>query len=200
MARRCPQSQYIGIARLSGFKWIINSRGYANVVELSLSTGHSDLKENRKDAEDANNVVWGLVYKLSESDEQMLDMNEGVPESYTKEYLPVEFWASQEPFPAPFEGASDERNRIDVGANTGKKLDMLVYIDRKRVEDSVSRKEYVVRMNEGIRDAIAVGVPTTYVDNVLRKFIPDDEARATNDVKKLAMKQAGHFEDKDEQD
>jgi gamma-glutamylcyclotransferase len=63
MIQRCPTSDYLGIARLNQFKWIINDRGYANVVQTS----------EKKD------VVWGLVYRLQAEDERRLDLNEGVP-------------------------------------------------------------------------------------------------------------------------
>jgi hypothetical protein len=33
MQLRCPTSQYLGVARLPNYRWIINDRGYANVVE-----------------------------------------------------------------------------------------------------------------------------------------------------------------------
>lgn len=35
MQSRCPTSKYLGIARLNGYRWIINKRGYANVGRLS---------------------------------------------------------------------------------------------------------------------------------------------------------------------
>lgn len=33
MAARCPDSRKIGLARLRGYRWIITTRGYANIVE-----------------------------------------------------------------------------------------------------------------------------------------------------------------------
>lgn len=33
MVQRCPTSKYLGIARLNDYRWIINERGYANVVQ-----------------------------------------------------------------------------------------------------------------------------------------------------------------------
>lgn len=67
MAERCAASEYVGIARLSDFAWIINERGYATVIDS-------------KDDE-----VWALVYNLEPNDEDWLDLMEGVPIWYTKE-------------------------------------------------------------------------------------------------------------------
>lgn len=121
MKKRCPTSTYVGIARLNGYRWIINNRGYANVVETSdTRTG-------------TTNEVWGLVFKLQPDDEDKLDVNEGVPEAYTKEDLVVDFWPAQ----------GDEKPRVLDDPQT---IKMLVYIDRKRLEPDVPKREYIYRM------------------------------------------------------
>lgn len=147
MKRRCPTSTYLGIARLKGYRWIVNKRGYANIVETHTSPqGHS-------------NEVWGLVFELQPADEAQLDINEGVPEAYTKEDMLVDFW--------PAKGD----HRPDV-SNEPQRINMLAYIDGKRIEPDVPKKEYIYRMNEGIKDAVEEGVPASYVDEIIRKFIP----------------------------
>lgn len=77
MRTRCPTSTYLGVARLNDYKWIINDRGYANVVS-SPSANSSEKKYAH--------TVFGLVYALLPTDESRLDRNEGVPHAYTKEY------------------------------------------------------------------------------------------------------------------
>jgi gamma-glutamylcyclotransferase len=52
--------------------WIINQRGYANVVP---SPG---------------DYVYGFVYEIGSKDEQTLDVYEGVPHSYEKKIIPLE--------------------------------------------------------------------------------------------------------------
>lgn len=74
---RCPTSTYLGVARLNDYKWIINDRGYANVV--SSPSANSSEKQYA-------HSVFGLVYTLLPTDESRLDRNEGVPHAYTKEY------------------------------------------------------------------------------------------------------------------
>lgn len=72
MKRRCPTSSFKGLARLPHRRWIINTRGYANVVP-------SDGDE-----------VWGMIYALLPPDEAGLDLDEGVPWAYQKQMLKVE--------------------------------------------------------------------------------------------------------------
>ncbi|KAK5118478.1 hypothetical protein LTR62_002993 [Meristemomyces frigidus] len=156
MEQRCPTSQYQGIARLQGYAWIINERGYANIVELAGKLSHGE------DDGTVGNEVWGLVYSLEAKDERNLDRSEGVPYAYTKECLTVDYWH----FDHDGKGRRVEESR---------KLEMLVYIDRVRVSVARPRDEYVVRMNKGIEDALVMGVPKEYVEEVLRKFIAEAE-------------------------
>lgn len=173
MRTRCPTSTYLGVARLSDYKWIINSRGYANVVS-SPSTSKSPKHAH---------VVYGLVYSLLPSDETRLDRNEGVPEAYTKEYLPCDFWASEDGKPVD---VSDEP--------TEKGMKMLVYIDRKRVSEDKPKEEYIYRMNRGIDDAVRMGVPKAYVEEVMRTFIPEDQG-GRKSLEEKARRQAVEFID-----
>ncbi|KAF9014082.1 Butirosin biosynthesis, BtrG-like protein [Cyathus striatus] len=73
MNRRCPESKFIGIAVLQDWKWIINGRGYANIIPTP------------------GDIVYGSVYELSPSDESSLDRYEGVPKYYGKQTLSVNF-------------------------------------------------------------------------------------------------------------
>jgi hypothetical protein len=38
MVKRCPSARYLGVANLPGYRWQINERGYANIVEASAET------------------------------------------------------------------------------------------------------------------------------------------------------------------
>lgn len=172
MRTRCPSSTYLGVARLSNYRWIINERGYANVVEITSPS--------------PKDVVYGLVFSLLPSDESALDINEGVPHAYTKELLPCSFWASPNSQPVDVSQPPTEEAR-----------EMLVYIDRKRVGVAEPREEYVVRMNKGIEDAFRMGVPRGYVEGAMRKFIPPEEKGEEDmgEVQAKALRQAGRFED-----
>jgi gamma-glutamylcyclotransferase len=78
MRKRCPESRYLGVAYLRGYKFQINQRGYANVVPSQ------------------DDVVAGLCYLLSAEDERRLDVNEGVAfGAYQKEILDVELFLAK---------------------------------------------------------------------------------------------------------
>jgi gamma-glutamylcyclotransferase len=180
MDLRCPTSDYLGVARLNGYKWIINDRGYANVVEVK----DPKTKYSNSDNEKYENVVFGLIYSLQPDDEAMLDKNEGVPIAYTKEHLVCEFWPSK------------DGNPVDVEHDVSTEKKMLIYINRNRTTESKPKTEYIVRMNNGIKDAIKMGVPEAYVKAVMRRFIPAPEtcSDGLGDEEK-AMRQAVTFVD-----
>ena len=188
MALRCPRSTYRGLARLRSFRWIINARGYANVVEVA-----SDKVNDSASDED---VVWGLVYSLEGDDETRLDRNEGVPDAYAKETMEVEFWEKKK--------GEGEGGAMDVTQKQGKRK-VLVYINRRLTSgDHAPKAEYVHRMNMGIADALKEGVPVAYVHKVLRKWIPEEEQEDDREaseggearnlrLKQMAERQARQF-------
>ena len=143
MSLRCRSSQLKGIGRLPGYRWMINDRGYANIVTSESKT-----------------EVYGVVYGLAISDVKALDQNEGVPLAYTKENFVIDFW------PVNHGGGT-----IDV-LKDAKKLHALVYIDRLRIDDDQAKDEYVHRINEGIKDGLKLGIPQKYFAENVRPFIP----------------------------
>lgn len=60
MKRRCPQAKLIGLGKLNEFQFIINERGVASVISFPKK------------------VVYGLLWRISQSDEDYLDDYEGV--------------------------------------------------------------------------------------------------------------------------
>jgi len=122
MRQRCPDHQVLGPGVLTGHRWIITSRGYANVV---LS---------------AADLVLGVVYRISATDEERLDRFEGVAQgAYRKAVLPVE-----------------------TAQGT---LSCLIYLDWQEQEGEPC-EEYVQRMRYGIRDA---RLPSLYLERYLDK-------------------------------
>ena len=73
MAIRCPESKYYTSGTLSGYSWLINTRGYA-----SIKPSNSDF-------------VLGEIFTLSQQDVDYLDIYESVEECmYLKSILSVE--------------------------------------------------------------------------------------------------------------
>ncbi|MCK4414958.1 MAG: gamma-glutamylcyclotransferase [Candidatus Eisenbacteria sp.] len=127
MQRRCPESKKLGVAILRSFRWIISMRGYANVVKS------------------ADDEVEGVLFQISDADEESLDGFEGVDSgSYVKRDLPV------------------------LHANQEQRA--LVYIDPVTTEGN-PKAEYVNRINAALRDA---QLPPAYVINHVRRFIPEE--------------------------
>lgn len=185
MAQRCPNSVYVGIARLRGYKWMINERGYADVVH----NPHVSSIEA-----ETSSHVRGLVYRLTADDERRLDINEAVPSAYEKRMHTVDFWHSDEASPSADPQISSINSVNDEDYLT--KITALIYIDQSRVAESEPQDEYIVRMNKGIEDAVRIGVPEYYVRKVSRKFIPASEG--PEDARQLAEQQERHFQDERE--
>ncbi|KAH7382511.1 hypothetical protein DE146DRAFT_623266 [Phaeosphaeria sp. MPI-PUGE-AT-0046c] len=207
MSLRCPSSQYLGLARLSSYQWIINERGYANVVATSsnsTSTLGNTSPPDTTSSHDYSSEVWGMVYSLSAEDERALDKNEGVPHAYTKHLLECAFWPIAAPVAPPRTPEDVFPPRIDTSTTPpAGEREMLVYVDLKRVTPSTPREEYVYRMNRGVEDASKCGVPKGYVEGVVRGYIPveEDEGEgkggqtASGGVEEFAKGQARGFRD-----
>lgn len=116
-------------------RWIINERGYANIIPSS------------------GDIVYGLVFELSASDERSLDRYEG--STYEKQHIPI-----------------DLASKNDVVNSHSVKS--LIYVDvERKTERRHPVEEYIYRMNMGIRDALKEGIPASYIKKYLRPFIPE---------------------------
>ena len=124
MNDRCPNNSKIGTGKLKGHRWIITKRGYANVVKSS------------------DEDVWGIIYEISMSDEDKLDVYEGVSKKcYVKENLDI---------------------LID-----GKIQNCLTYVD-PTTEEGVPTSTYANTIDEGLCDS---KLPEEYVEKHLRPKI-----------------------------
>lgn len=184
MKARCPESQPLALAHLPHpWIWLINARGYANVVntscsstsessnEASTSTKTTDVLSNtHQDAVPDGSTepgVFGVLYHLPPADEALLDVYEGVPFSYQKLVLPVTV------VPGTTDQALASSAPEDQVSGT---VEALVYVDQKRTGPGDPREEYVARINRGIHEASEqFALPAWYVNKVLRPFIPEGE-------------------------
>jgi hypothetical protein len=189
MSIRCtstPNSSIpIAIARLDAYAWIICRRGYANVVSLPANTPATDAT-----------TVWGLLYNMSAEDEARLDLYEGHDEyrnpepdvnpdpaqqvekpylqggwDYNKHYLPVtvtKWLRDPNEYGVDVSGRTAERQQQQPTT-----VRVLVYVDELRTEKGEINSEYIGRMNRGIRESVALGLPQRWVDAVLRKDIKE---------------------------
>lgn len=149
MLQRCPYSTPIGLGHLKGWRWIINERGFANIVQLPIA-------ESAAPEDQEEEGVYGLVYLLPPEDEARLDVHEGVPWAYEKFQLQLQW-------------TRDESGRaISEAEGT---ITALVYVDAERTAEATPREEYVGRMERGIADAVENwGLDEGYAERVFRRF------------------------------
>ncbi|KAI1092383.1 hypothetical protein F5B19DRAFT_492432 [Rostrohypoxylon terebratum] len=190
MAERCPESSLYSIGKLRGYKWQINQRGVANIVEST-----------------PKDVIEGILFYVTEKNIATLDRNEGVKKKfYVREYLEVEV----EPLLfAPPPGASENmvaaaqwlrecgsqmlsqlallsqpsssstqfprlsNTNFEESRNGSPKIvvEALVYLSYRYVEDGHIRPEYVERMKLAMDDAQLLGVSETYLDTCLKPLV-----------------------------
>ncbi|EXJ80813.1 hypothetical protein A1O3_07097 [Capronia epimyces CBS 606.96] len=181
--RHNPSSSIpVAVARLDSHAWIICQRGYANVVALPPSNAATD-----------ENTVWGIVYNMDPVDEARLDQYEGHNEArnpspelnpdpatqqikrylqggwdYNKHYLPVAVtkWLRD---PNQYGVAVPDWDRSGAHNTT---IRALVYVDEFRIKPGKIAHEYIGRMNRAIDESVQLGVPQSWVDHVMREFIP----------------------------
>ncbi|TGJ80071.1 hypothetical protein E0Z10_g8704 [Xylaria hypoxylon] len=191
MANRCPASVFKGKAVLSGYRWQINERGVANVVQS------------------IDDSVEGLLYLVNPKDERALDRSEGVAKGfYQKHLLTVTFEphrqfenresfevaqlisqpeATKETTGLKSQGPSDvlhqvisknltDQNIGESNPNHAKKQEepnlisnvkALVYVSEKYTSDGIIREEYILRMRKAILDAEIMGMSRSFVDKYI---------------------------------
>lgn len=168
MANRCPASIFKGKGVLSGYRWQINERGYANVVK---SSGES---------------VEGLVYLVNREDERSLDRFEGVAGGfYQKHLLTVSFephrhFANRQSFEvAQLISQSDESNSghatTQGDSNSIQNIQALVYVSENYTDDGTICEEYVLRIQKAMFDAEILGVSRSFVSKYVTPFLDEGE-------------------------
>ncbi|UKZ55488.1 hypothetical protein TrVGV298_009312 [Trichoderma virens] len=158
MRQRCPYSTAVGLGKITGWRWIINARGYANIVREG---GYEDFDMEGEEVDDEKiklrgesrtkdegeakeSHVYGMLYLLPVEDEERLDRYEGVPWAYEKLHLEAS-WVSN----------TDRLNRGQDGEQAAEveeeltPVKVLAYVDRQRVTEARPKEEYVGRMERG---------------------------------------------------
>ncbi|KAF5640071.1 uncharacterized protein FTJAE_4618 [Fusarium tjaetaba] len=193
VAHRCPGSVFKGKATLESYRWQINERGVANVVESGNE--HS---------------VEGLLYMIGPKDERTLDRSEGVSKGFYQKYL---MRVSFEPHPqyanfktgrlshlleqrrdsmsgdvARFPNNANRKVRfnapphidpisyMDGEERSGRhsrteQVKALVYVSEDYTTDGSIREEYIARMQNAVNDAVSLGVSKPFVNKYIVPFL-----------------------------
>jgi hypothetical protein len=72
MRQRCPDAKLLGVAALHGYRLAFT------IYSPNRECGCADIVAS------AGNVVWGLMYELTDNDAQAMDVFEGCPENYRR--------------------------------------------------------------------------------------------------------------------
>ncbi|KAK6442379.1 hypothetical protein LTR95_001395 [Oleoguttula sp. CCFEE 5521] len=165
MADRCPSSLYRGTATLTGYRWQINERGVANIVESPCD------------------CVEGLLFSIDELDEKTLDRSEGIRLGYyekkrmlvlsrnlPKGPLKTTYLARQMQeglFRARFLAQQQQDDKDSEKAAAKQGLHALVYISTHYVQNGYIREEFASRMKAAMADASLLGVSRQYLGRYL---------------------------------
>jgi hypothetical protein len=156
----------------------INEQGFANVVEAPAAPYGSgtarwlgplggDLREDK-------DRVYGIVYRLEKEDEAVLDKEmEERGGGYTKEVQNADFWGRWQDSDGSWKAANIGKGRIQ-------RIKVVVYADRSVVQNGHALPgKYLSKLNKGIRDAMAEGIPKGYFEEYVRPFLSlDDDEKA----------------------
>tara|TARA_B100000579_G_scaffold409329_1_gene398266 strand:+ start:195 stop:638 length:444 start_codon:yes stop_codon:yes gene_type:complete len=75
MEDRCPGSKFITKYNLNGYKLIFSNRNSKSIF------GHANIEKKK------NSKVPGAIWNITSKNEKVLDVYEGVPTYYQKEYI-----------------------------------------------------------------------------------------------------------------
>ncbi|KAL2808511.1 hypothetical protein BJX63DRAFT_436029 [Aspergillus granulosus] len=183
-------AQPVAIAALDHWRWLICQVGYANVVppedlRLGRQISEGDAVPESKAPSIPEGGVFGVLYEMDVEDEGVLDGYEGVdqcaPDTTEGKRIPRNV--------RPTEQGNGDYNKWYVGARVVEWLDegyrerngfvgaggevkVLIYIDELRVRVGIPKDEYIPRMNRAIRDAVELGFPEDWAEEVMRPSIP----------------------------
>ncbi|TVY67679.1 hypothetical protein Focb16_v002464 [Fusarium oxysporum f. sp. cubense] len=197
MAHRCPGSVFKGKAILDSYRWQINERGVANVVESG--SDHS---------------VEGLLYMIGPKDERTLDRSEGVSKGFYQKYLMRVSFEPHQQYAnfktgrlshlleqrrdsisgdgAHFPNNANRKVRFNAPPHIGpvsymdgeetsgrhartEQVKALVYVSEDYVTDGSIREEYIARMQSAVNDAVSLGVSKSFVDKYIVPFLDSQQ-------------------------
>jgi gamma-glutamylcyclotransferase len=167
MHLRCPNSGFFGLGFLRGYRWIISERGHANIIKavVTIPQGTDYERDSGKGeaSEDREAMgVYGILYALSEEDEEKLDAYKGIPHSYIKYFLSVEAYSP------PFL-QSDISSYVHLPVFPGLPteeitIEALAYMDQEQQGEGSCSAEYAARMNRAIQEAVSKGMKKSYAE------------------------------------
>ncbi|KAI0837112.1 hypothetical protein F5Y06DRAFT_92183 [Hypoxylon sp. FL0890] len=126
--------------------------------------------------------VYGILYRMHPDDEYTLDRLEVVPWVYERVLVNV----TRVSAPTAKTMCEDETGDPLKKAKKTEEVQAYAYVDFSKTLSTVAKGEYVDRMNRGISEAMDQwGLPQSYVDAVMRHFVPavggEEKGKAARD-------------------
>ena len=109
---------------------------------------------------DEDDEVYGSLCFLPRRDEVALDESEGVPWLYEKKYLKVQRVLSP--------------SELQEYGGTAPEVEALCYVDAQRLTEGKIEREYVVWIKKAIEDASKCGMPPSYAERYITRYLPTD--------------------------
>ncbi|KAL4994419.1 hypothetical protein BDV10DRAFT_176871 [Aspergillus recurvatus] len=180
----------VALAALDSWRWLICQPGYANVVPPAGLRVGPQITEGDDAPESVSKSiprggVYGVLYEMSAEDEMVLDWYEGVHhlagdstegekvllENRPKEQGDGDYnkWYVDARVVEWLDEGYRERNGLQ---GIGGEVRVLVYVDELRVKVGKPKEEYIPRMNRAIREAVELGFPEDWAEEVMRPSIP----------------------------
>jgi gamma-glutamylcyclotransferase len=167
--QRCPSAEVYGIGRIRHWSFQINDRGHPNITPClpvsDISPTVAKWLEQLGGATPMTNIqrVYGVIYQMTEADEAKLDEFQEHPATYSKESKVIECWA------APLDGS--KHITITEGF---RRCRVFFYVDRSNTSKSTGScsPEVAYKLQQGILDALDLGIPAKYIDGCVRPYLP----------------------------
>jgi len=140
MRGECPHARLVGVGKLKGWKWVINSKKYANIVETSDGWSSS-----------SDEVVYGLVWSLTPHDFKRLGRSERHRSKRKKEKISI-------------------RLKKRHHSSYKKKKVYVWYDAKHESSGHRAHSSYRHRMRKALKSARHQGVPKKYIKKVEKKL------------------------------
>jgi gamma-glutamylcyclotransferase len=158
-----------------------------NATQAAHSQTPTSSGQGKDKKDSSTSAVWGVIFNLSAGDEAALDRCEGHsklynpsprrnpssdPEEVRRKPFLQDGWCYNKMYlPVTIRKWIQGPERYGISSDGPATATVLVYVDENSLEAGIARPEYVRRMNRGIEQSTALGVPKEWVDNVMRGSI-----------------------------
>jgi gamma-glutamylcyclotransferase len=182
--QRFPSAKFVGIARLRHWRWQINEKRMANMVEMPAAPYSPRTAKwlgplfSSEDLREDNERVYGMVWQLDDEAERL--MHRAARPGQVRQTAGVELWVRKE---------TDKGKKLNL-LKGAKRTNVVFYVDREHTTDAeqACTGGYAYKIQQGVADALAEGVPQGYVDKCIKPFLTLGEDKMMEHAVREAIK------------